>query len=148
MRWLWFCLLSGWLLVGCGGSERAVVSERDEGVVAEATEAMDKGELVYLTYCAECHGVNLEGEANWQERNEDGSFRAPPHDETGHTWHHPDSYLEESILLGGERIDSSLGVSKMPAYEGVLSEEEVAAVIDYIKRQWSDDIRAMQAARN
>ena len=51
------------------------------------------GKQVYAQNCASCHGVALEGQANWQQRDADGYLPAPPHDETGHTWHHPDSYL-------------------------------------------------------
>ena len=62
------------------------------------------GKDVYALNCASCHGVNLEGESNWMTQNNDGSFRAPPHDVSGHTWHHADSLLIESIVLGGERF--------------------------------------------
>ena len=105
------------------------------------------GEDVYNTYCAACHGFDLEGEANWQQPNADGSFRAPPHDETGHTWHHNDSYLIESIKLGGVRLEPNIGVSAMPAYEGVLSDEQIAAVLAYIKSSWPSEILEAQSTR-
>ena len=49
------------------------------------------GKNVYMENCASCHGVALEGQANWRQRDPDGYLPAPPHDETGHTWHHSDS---------------------------------------------------------
>ena len=110
-------------------------------------EAVALGRQIYEAQCAGCHGVNLEGEANWQEPNPDGSFRAPPHDETGHTWHHNDAYLVESIKLGGARIPASQGVSAMPAYENILSDEQISAVLTYIKSAWPTDIRVSQSQR-
>lgn len=101
------------------------------------------GEALYAQHCAECHGENLEGEAEWQERDEDGSFRAPPHDASGHTWHHSDRALREAILQGGARL-GDLGNSDMPAYAGILSDQDVEAVLTYIKSTWPQEIRAVQ----
>ena len=58
--------------------------------VADAEHAFENRDLVagqrlYGDHCASCHGLNLEGEANWRVRNDDGTMPAPPHDETGHT---------------------------------------------------------------
>lgn len=111
------------------------------------SEAVALGQQVYEAQCASCHGVNLEGQANWKELNPDGSFRAPPHDETGHTWHHNDVYLVESIKLGGARLPAGQGISVMPAYEDVLSDEEISAVLAYLKSTWPPDIRQAQAQR-
>lgn len=110
-------------------------------------EAVAQGRQIYEAQCANCHGVNLEGEANWQEPNPDGTLRAPPHDETGHTWHHNDAYLVESIKLGGPRLTSSQGVSAMPAYDKILSDEQIIAVLAYIKSAWPTDVRVSQAQR-
>ena len=103
------------------------------------------GQQVYAENCVECHGVNLEGEADWQMQNEDDSFRSPPHDASGHTWHHGDKVLVESIRLGGERLPDNIGgFSNMPAFVDTLTEEEIAAVLTYIKSTWPDDIRSLQ----
>jgi mono/diheme cytochrome c family protein len=109
------------------------------------SEELALGKELYLEHCSECHGENLEGEDNWQIQNEDSSFRAPPHDETGHTWHHSDRVLLESIALGGERLPENIGgSSEMPAYKETLTEEEMKAVLIYIKSTWPEDIRAIQ----
>jgi mono/diheme cytochrome c family protein len=103
------------------------------------------GREVYETHCADCHGENLEGEPNWQVQNEDKSFRAPPHDANGHTWHHGDKVLIETIELGGSRLPDNIGgSSKMPAFAEILSDEEITAILTYIKSTWPDDIRAIQ----
>jgi mono/diheme cytochrome c family protein len=102
------------------------------------------GQTVYETHCAACHGVNLEGQPEWKTLNEDGSWRAPPHDATGHTGHHSDAALLEAIRLGGARLPANVGLSAMPAYAGVLTEAEMTAVLTYIKSTWPEDIRTDQ----
>ena len=69
----------------------------DQGLV-------DLGKLVYKNNCASCHGVNLEGQEQWRQPDGDGYMPAPPHDESGHTWHHPDDYLFLMTKYGLEEI--------------------------------------------
>jgi mono/diheme cytochrome c family protein len=104
------------------------------------------GEAVYVQQCASCHGVNLEGQPDWKIQNEDGSFRAPPHDDSGHTWHHGDPTLLEAIRLGGARFnDLNIGgTSPMPAYGEILSDEEITAILIYIKSNWTEENQAWQ----
>ncbi|UCG25730.1 MAG: c-type cytochrome [Chloroflexota bacterium] len=103
------------------------------------------GRELYAVHCAACHGPELQGEADWQVQNEDGSFRAPPHDASGHTWHHSDSLLLESIRLGGARLPDNIGgTSKMPAFGELLDEEQMTAILTYIKSTWPDDVRLIQ----
>lgn len=159
-----FFLLGFLLLGGCvadGGDQQATVTpalldevpalsalagtptSRPQSLPTLAPSLVAIGAEVYATHCAECHGTNLEGETEWQMPNPDGSFRAPPHDETGHTWHHGDRVLREAILLGGDRLQE-IGHSEMPAFAGTLSDEQVDAVLAYIKSNWPEDIRATQ----
>ncbi len=110
-------------------------------------EVVAQGRQIYTTNCASCHGVNLEGQPDWQQANPDGSLRAPPHDETGHTWHHNDTALIESIKLGGARLPANVGTSTMPAYNVILTDQEIVAVLTYIKSTWPNDILATQQSR-
>ncbi len=106
------------------------------------------GQQVYATNCASCHGENLEGEENWRESDPNGLIKAPPHDETGHTWHHSNEYLIEATNKGATRLaGANVGISPMPAYENILSRDEVAAVLAYIQSSWPQDIRVAQASR-
>ncbi len=101
------------------------------------------GQKVYAAQCASCHGVRLEGQPNWRERGPDGRLPAPPHDASGHTWHHPDDLLFRITKLGVARAANLKDyASAMPAYEGVLSDAEIVAVLSWIKAQWPPDIRA------
>ena len=56
-------------------------------------DIVELGKSIYVQNCASCHGVKLEGQKDWMSRLPDGLMPAPPHDETGHTWHHSDKYL-------------------------------------------------------
>ena len=62
-------------------------SEAEANIALKHKDAavVDLGQAVYAEKCASCHGVALEGQANWQQRDADGYLPAPPHDETGHT---------------------------------------------------------------
>jgi mono/diheme cytochrome c family protein len=107
------------------------------------------GQQVYAAHCAACHGARLEGQPNWRQRGADGRFPAPPHDATGHTWHHPDRVLFRITKFGvGKATGMQSYVSAMPAYEGVLSDEEIVAVLSWIKAQWPAAVRAQQDEMN
>ena len=99
------------------------------------------GKLVYENNCALCHGVNLEGQERWREPDANGYMPAPPHDETGHTWHHPDEYLFLMTKYGLEDIIGQEYPNNMPAYRDILSDEEILASLSFIKSTWSREIR-------
>ena len=68
--------------------------------IASANHELDNRDLVsgqtlYTNNCASCHGAKLEGQPNWRSPNADGVLPAPPHDPTGHTWHHDNGLLFE-----------------------------------------------------
>lgn len=102
------------------------------------------GKKLYEQYCASCHGVKLQGEANWRQRKPDGTLPAPPHDATGHTWHHPDRVLFAYTKIGGARFTRGAFKSAMPGFEDQLTDREIATVIAYIKSSWPKEIRDRQ----
>ena len=103
-------------------------------------EAVAVGKAVYRENCASCHGENLEGEPNWRERDAQGYLPAPPHDETGHTWHHPTSQLAEITRVGTEALIGGGYRSNMPGFEEALDEDEILSVLAFIKSTWPDQI--------
>lgn len=108
------------------------------------------GESLYEEYCASCHGTNLEGQPEWQSPGPDGRLPAPPHDETGHTWHHPDSLLFDYTKLGGQQALSKIGVeldSGMPGFGDQLSDDDINDILAFIKSTWPERIREIQAER-
>ncbi|MEQ9269924.1 MAG: cytochrome c [Marinobacter salarius] len=106
---------------------------------------VELGEAVYRNNCASCHGVNLEGQPDWRVRKLDGRLPAPPHDETGHTWHHTDEQLFRITKLGLRPPLAPEGYqSDMPAFDGVLSDDEIWAVLAFIKSRWPGEVLARQ----
>ncbi|WP_142849515.1 c-type cytochrome [Telmatospirillum sp. J64-1] len=110
-------------------------------------QAIALGERVYREHCAACHGTNLEGQRDWQSRRPDGRLPAPPHDETGHTWHHADEVLFRITKEGVAALVPGYE-SDMPAYADTLTDNEIWAVLAYIKSRWPPAIQARQADIN
>jgi len=109
------------------------------------------GRDLYVQHCAACHGANLEGQPNWRSPDANGLYPAPPHDETGHTWHHDDAMLIDYITRGGQAVLNDMGVkliSGMPNFGSVLDDRAIEAILDYIKSTWHEPIREGQAERS
>jgi mono/diheme cytochrome c family protein len=108
------------------------------------------GELLYAENCAACHGANLEGQSDWQSPSTDGRLPAPPHDTTGHTWHHGDGLLFDYTKLGGQAAMAAQGLefdSAMPGFGDTLTDDQIWNVIAYIKSTWPDRVQEMQQSR-
>lgn len=116
-------------------------------VQADAT-TLAMGKKLYGDYCASCHGMNLEGQPNWKKPTASGVLPAPPHDATGHTWHHADALIFDYTKRGGKAVVGGDFKSGMPGFGGLMSDDQIWAVIAYIKSRWPADIRARQAALN
>ena len=94
------------------------------------------GASIYEQKCAACHGVNGEGQRNWRDPGSDGLLPAPPHDPSGHTWHHPYEPLFAITKKGlAQVINQPDYRTAMPIYGGMLSDEEIVAVLSWIKAQ-------------
>lgn len=108
------------------------------------------GKAVYQARCAACHGARLEGQQpNWRERDAAGRLPAPPHDASGHTWHHSDELLLRVTKYGmAKAVNLKDYDSLMPAFEGVLTDAEIIAVLSWIKAQWPPEIRKLQEEVN
>lgn len=105
-----------------------------------------QGKAIYANNCAACHGESLQGQPNWRERMSNGRLPAPPHDKTGHTWHHPDGMLVDMVkngLVPGKTAPPGY-VSDMPAYRDILSDQEIIAVLAYIKSTWPPKVLQAQ----
>jgi mono/diheme cytochrome c family protein len=101
------------------------------------------GKDVYAEHCASCHGANLEGQPNWRHRLPNGRMPAPPHDPTGHTWHHSDKQLFDITKFGTAALVPGYH-SDMPGFEDKLSDTDIWAVLSYVESTWPADIRERQ----
>ena len=146
---------STWLTLGLSGlallaaAVAIAESERGDraGVAIEPGSAaqLAQGEALYARHCASCHGARLEGQANWQTVGPDGKVLAPPQDETGHSWQHTDDELFGLVKFSVRDVAPAGYVSDMPAFADTLSDDQIRAVLVFIKSHWPRDYRAYQA---
>ncbi len=113
---------------------------------------IERGRVLYEENCAACHGVKLEGQPNWRTQDEDGVLPAPPHDETGHTWHHDNQLLFDYTKLGGASALDERGItgfaSGMPGFSDALGDEDIWNILAYIRSTWPKRIQEVQMMRN
>ena len=108
-------------------------------------EVLVAGRTLYQTHCAACHGADLEGQPNWQTPLPNGRLPAPPHDATGHTWHHPDGVLLRITKDGPAAVVGDGYESDMPGFGGILTDSELRSILSYIKSTWPERERQYQA---
>ena len=133
--WLATVLLAS--LAGCGSDKGGA----DPFAVME-------GEAIYKVECASCHGEKREGQPEWRTRRADGRLPAPPHDASGHTWHHPMDQLFAITKFGMVPPNVPEGyVSDMPGFGGKLTDRQIQNVLAYIESQWTPEIRAQRAEK-
>ena len=106
------------------------------------------GKVVYFENCAACHGDNLQGQKNWRALDAEGYLPAPPHDETGHTWHHSDTNLFLLTKYGVSFFTKEEYLTRMPRYETSLTDDDIIAVLSYIKSTWPQHIQEKQNSTN
>lgn len=104
------------LLVGY----RVLESRSESSAPVVSQEVLDEGEALYRTSCATCHGDEGEGFAQ-------PSIPAPPLDGSAHSWHHSDEQIIGLIRSGG---------SMMPAVGSTWSDDQIEAVLAYVKNDW------------
>ena len=98
--------------------------------IAITDERVETGSQVYASNCASCHGTPGVSQPPLES--------APPHDESGHTWHHADRLLYQWTL------DRPPLAETMPGFRGVISEDEIIATLAYIKSTWPSNIQEFQ----
>lgn len=144
----WVAVASALVLAALAATIYLTSLEKNAGFIDPSADdgRITLGKTVYAANCAACHGASLEGQANWRERLASGRLPAPPHDKTGHTWHHPDRLLIDMVkngLVPGRTAPPGYE-SDMPAYAGILTDEEIVAVIAYIKSTWPPKVLQAQ----
>ena len=105
--------------------------------------AIARGASLYAENCARCHGEQAQGDPNWRSLGEDGRFRPPPLNGSGHAWHHPYAQLKQTIKQGGP-----VGQSSMPAFADTLSDRQIDDIIAWFQSKWPDEIYDAWSERN
>jgi len=115
---------------------------------AEDSALVAQGQGIYAEHCASCHGVRLQGQPKWRQRRSDGRLPAPPHDQTGHTWHHDDTQLFQVTKFGTAAIAGPDYKTDMAGFSEALRDVEIWAVLAYIKSRWPQSVRQRHAEIN
>jgi len=124
------------------------------GHFADASSAADvrAGLRLYKSQCSSCHGRQLQGQSLWQAQDAYAGMRAPPHDETGHTWQHSDEDLFRKVFTGQMNASSEATVSapghERHAFGTILGDEGILQILAYIKARWPLGIRIAQSTLN
>ena len=96
----------------------------------DQVEPLEAAGRIYILNCSMCHGADGKGGGAMA-----AFFRAglTPRDltDSAHFAKRSDQQLRDVILKGGVEIGLS---ERMPAWEGLLSEEEVQSLVTYIRR--------------
>ncbi|MDU8912757.1 cytochrome c [Aestuariicoccus sp. MJ-SS9] len=137
-----YCAAAAVATLGFGGFAWAQMNAgQSPGILPYDEPArVANGATIYAENCAACHGADLEGQPNWKDRDAAGYLPAPPHDETGHTWHHDDILLVRITALGTEAIVGGGYKSNMMGFAEVLSADEILDVLAYIKSTWPPQV--------
>ena len=101
------------------------------------------GKQLFAENCASCHGKNGVGENPTQPRGgmtASGVSIAPALNGTGHTWHHSDQMLFQTIKHG-----SMAQNSRMVGFKNQLSDDQIRSVLKYIKSLWPEMYRIKQS---
>ncbi len=130
---------TGWLFID---------RKRPLRIATDDPSILARGAALYVEHCAACHGADLEGEPDWRVRRADGTLPAPPHDATGHTWHHADADLVAMTKHGIAPFAPPGYRSAMPAFADSLDDTEIIAILAHIKSQWSPEVRRLQERLN
>jgi mono/diheme cytochrome c family protein len=131
-------------LIGLAGAGALVATGRGGDAGTDSPARIALGRAVYDLHCASCHGADLQGAPDWRTPLPSGRLPAPPHDATGHTWHHPDSVLFRIVRDGTAAVVGGGYESDMTGFGGILSDTEIAAVLAYIRSTWPERERRFQ----
>ena len=150
MRVVWLAVLLGGMAV-IAAAALWVLSNQAQSTRAldpDDPQKVETGALIYAEQCAACHGVDLEGQPNWRDPLPDGGLPAPPHSAEGHTWHHEDQLLFDYTKQGGQALLGANFKSHMPGFGDRLSDDEIWAVLSFIKSTWPAQIQDLHDQRN
>lgn len=123
--WVWLMVAGGVLILAGAVLAMRPADGGQATAVLAPPEVLAQGEAIFTETCAACHGAEGEGNVG------------PALNGSMHAWHHVDSQLRSVIRDGIEG-------TAMVGHKDHLSDEEIDAVISYIKVWWTPEQRRMQ----
>lgn len=92
-----------------------------------AALSAESGEALYKTYCSQCHGMKGDGMG---VNVRDMSVQPRDHTDAAAMSGRSDEILFQAVKGGGQAINKSV---LMPPWEGVLSDEEIQRLVEYMR---------------
>ena len=149
--WLFGVPLLALLAIAGGAAWTMMASEQQLGDPNDPEQVL-VGEAIYGRDCARCHGDDLGGEFGWLKKDgeidlSEGEIErmlenmddvAPAHDNSGNTQRLDDNKLF-SVIKDGPAVALSKVDSRMPGFQDRLIDEEIWAVVAYMKSHWQED---------
>ena len=93
---------------------------------------VQNGQWLYEHHCAQCHGMDLAGNPQWQVELADGSHLAPPLNGSGSAWKYSRTDLL-AIIKEGRNLEKPI---HMPAFKSNLADWEIDFILTYIQSTW------------
>jgi mono/diheme cytochrome c family protein len=132
-------------VVVAGGAAVLVLWQpwRAPRLVADAGDAtaVATGRAIYAARCAACHGEDLAGQAGWRAGQRAEHPPPPALDAGGFAWHNTDRGLFGIVKHG-------VAQRGMPAFADTLSDDEIWAVIAFLKSSWPLETRTLHERLN
>jgi mono/diheme cytochrome c family protein len=147
-RTLGFAVVIALTTVAASPFRQAPATVDSHFAAADDRASVIPGKQLYLGHCAGCHGRFLQGQPLWQLADSYAGRRAPAFDETGYTWQHSDEEIFHMTKYGTPAKTQPAAVSFMPAFQDVLNDRQILAIIAFIKARWPIGLRILQAMRN
>ena len=133
-----FALLLALLAAGCARSSSGAAASASASAAAKNPASASDGAVIYLANCSSCHQPNGQGVG--------GAF--PPLAGNPVVTGNPTAViaivrngLDGRIVVNGQAYS---GI--MPRWNGVLSDEQIAAVITYIRSSWHNHASGVSIA--
>ena len=124
-------------LISACGDKQAETSLSESKVIETSVDPIEysQGQKLFQAVCSSCHGNDAQGAKDWRKPDKDGKNLAPPLNGTGHTWHHSNESLTNTIKNGTAKIGGN-----MPAWKNKLTDREIKLILLWIKAQWPDEL--------
>ena len=127
-------------ITACSDEKSEANVEPEQTSTSKVERSFDFAQLthggqLFQQNCAECHGAEAQGTANWQQPDADGKYPPPPLNGTAHAWHHSKDVLKDTIKKGTIRIGGN-----MPPWQDKLSDKDIEDIIAWFQSKWSDEI--------
>jgi mono/diheme cytochrome c family protein len=131
-------LLLAVAMAGCAKSSNGSAAASASAAAAKNPATASDGAVVFLANCASCHQTNGEGVA--------GAF--PPLSGNPVVTGNPAAVITivKNGLEGRVSVNGEAYSGIMPHWKGLLSDEQIAAVVTYIRTSWKNHASAVSVA--